>query len=158
MNTAAEPDAKVLFRVPNDDGAAEIETLWAFDLGDDLYRLDNMPYFAYGVSLQDVVYAPLDESEGFPTFQSVHSKSGNRTVRIILDSPAEPGNASRKLLDGLLMIGCTLEGANAIYYAVTIPPQVKLAAVRNYLIESGAEWEHANPTDEEIQSGGEHDA
>jgi uncharacterized protein DUF4265 len=50
--------AKVLFRVPNEDETAEVETLWAFDLGEGRYRLDNSPYFAYGVSVGDVVLAP----------------------------------------------------------------------------------------------------
>lgn len=49
-----EPNAKVLFRVEyEDDDTADVETLWAFDLGEDNYRIDNLPYFAYGVSWND---------------------------------------------------------------------------------------------------------
>jgi hypothetical protein len=35
MNEPIEPSAKVLFRVPNGDGTAEVETLWATALGDE---------------------------------------------------------------------------------------------------------------------------
>ncbi|HET6160752.1 MAG TPA: DUF4265 domain-containing protein [Dongiaceae bacterium] len=88
MSDSQKP-AKVLFRVPNEDGSAEVETLWADDLGGDRYRLDNCPFYASGVSWNDVVYAPYDLDEEFPTFRSVLEKSGNRTIRVILDPPAE---------------------------------------------------------------------
>ena len=87
MNEPSKPNAKVLFSVPDEDGGADIETLWAFNLGSDKYKLDNLPYFAYGVSWNDVILAPFDEDEQFPTFQKVVSKSGNRTIRLIFDTP-----------------------------------------------------------------------
>ena len=158
MSANVEPSAKVLFRVPNEDGTAEVETLWAFALGGDLYRLDNSPFYAYSVSLHDVVYAPVDENEGFPTFERVESKSGNRTVRVILKLPAEPGNESQALLDGLLQVGCGYEGANRRYISVNIPPNIKLSSVREYLIDRGAEWEYANPTYEQVESAANDDA
>jgi uncharacterized protein DUF4265 len=83
MNDHDQPTAKVLFRVPNEDGTAEVETLWAVDLGNDEYKLDNCPFFAYGVSLHDVVYAPIDVDEGRAVFQRILIKSGNRTIRVI---------------------------------------------------------------------------
>jgi hypothetical protein len=50
MSDFNQPTAKVLFRVPNNDGSAEVETLWAFDLGNDQYKLGNSPFYAYSVS------------------------------------------------------------------------------------------------------------
>jgi Domain of unknown function (DUF4265) len=58
------PTAKVLFRLVKQDGTSNVETLWAFDLGDDLYRLDNSPFYAYSVSAGDVVLAPVDLAGG----------------------------------------------------------------------------------------------
>src|SRR5882762_1542525 len=106
MSESAEPLAKVLFRVPDAEGGANVETLWAFPVGEDRYRLDNLPFYAYSVSLHDVVLAPLDADEGFPTFSRVESKSGNRTVRVVFDVPVEPGNESQAVLDGLVQLGC----------------------------------------------------
>ena len=69
MSEPIEPKAKVLFRVPNEDGTAEVETLWATPLGDDRYQLDNSPFYAYSVSWQDIVHAPISAEEGVPTFE-----------------------------------------------------------------------------------------
>lgn len=141
-----DPTAKVLFRVPDDEGGATVETLWAVPLGDDRYTLDNSPFYAYGVSWLDTVFAPVDPQEGLPTFQSVVSKSGNRTVRVIFDPPVAPGNHSDQVLQGLVALGCSYEGANPKYLSVNIPPAVELQEVRSYLIQHDAQWEHADPT------------
>ena len=66
MPDASQPNAKVLFRAPNEDGSADVETLWATHLGADNYKLDNSPFYAYGVSWEDVVSAPFSSEEGFP--------------------------------------------------------------------------------------------
>jgi Domain of unknown function (DUF4265) len=141
-----KPNAKVLFRVPDEEGGAEVETLWATHLGSDNYRLDNSPFYAYGVSWEDVVTAPFNPEEGFPTFERVVSKSGNRTIRVIFQTPIETGNESEQLLHGLIALGCDYEGANRKYISVNIPPGIDLDAVRKYLIEHNATWEHADPT------------
>ncbi|MFC5576662.1 DUF4265 domain-containing protein [Lysobacter niabensis] len=145
-----DPTAKVLFRVPDDEGGATVETLWAIPLGDGRYKLDNSPFYAYGVSWQDIVLAPIDAQEGLPTFQSVLTKSGNRTVRVIFDPPIAPGNSSDQVLQGLVALGCSYEGANPRYMSVNIPPGVELQEVRSYLVQKDAQWEHADPTYESL--------
>jgi hypothetical protein len=150
-----QANAKVLIRVVGDDGATETETLWARDLGDDNYRLDNSPFYAYSVSWEDVVYAPYDEEEQFPTFQRVIERSGNRTVRIIFDPPVKRGNDSDRLLQGLVHLGCSYEGATPSYVAVNVPPNIDLMDVRNYLVERQANWEHADPTYAELFPDGD---
>ena len=150
MNRRSAPDTKVLFRVTEEDGSAQVETLWATNLGNDQYKLDNSPFFAYSVSWQDVVYAPFDADEGFPTFQSVVSKSGNRTVRIMFELPMQPGNSSHTVLQGLASLGCSYENANDSYMSINIPPEADLQLVRKYLIDSQTTWEHADPTYSEL--------
>ena len=149
-----DPTAKVLFRVPGTDGEATVETLWAIPLGNDRYKLDNSPFYAYGVSWQDIIFAPYDKQEGFPTFQSVVEASGNHTVRIFFEPPVEAGDASDQVLQGLVALGCSYEGANRKYISVNIPPSVELQQVRSYLIAREAQWEHADPTYESLFPGG----
>ena len=149
MSEPHHPTSKVLFRVQDTDGTCNVETLWAFDLGHDQYRLDNSPFYVDAVSWRDVVYAPFQDEEGFPTFQHVVSKSGHRTVRLVLGSPGERDNQSA-LLEGLVSLGCTYEGAGKKYFAVDVPPGVDLNVVRTYLIERNATWEHADPTYAEL--------
>lgn len=150
MKQSSSPDSKVLFRVPEDDGSSHVETLWATALGNDEYSLDNSPFYAYSVSWADIVYAPFSESEGLPTFERVVKKSGHRTIRIIFNPPVQDGNESDAVLQGLVSLGCTYEGANRGYMAIDVPPNVKLDVVRQYLIEKAAQWEHADPTYAEL--------
>ena len=150
MTQPSSPDSKVLFRVPEEDGSAQVETLWATALGNDEYKLDNSPFYAYSVSWEDIVYAPFNENEGFPTFERVVKKSGHRTIRIIFNPPVQDGNESESVLQGLVSLGCTYEGANRGYMAIDLPPQVQLEEVRRYLIDKVAQWEHADPTHAEL--------
>lgn len=147
---SSDPDSKVLFRVPEDDGPAQVETLWATALGQDKYRIENSPFFAYSVSWLDVVYAPEDEVEGFPTFMRVVEKSGHRTIRVIFDPPVESGNESEMVLNKLTDLGCTFETANPAYVAIDVPPGGKFDETCRCLIESGVQWEHANPRYSEL--------
>lgn len=150
MTKSVSYNSKVLFRVPNEDGSAHVETLWATPLGNDEYKLDNSPFYAYSVSWEDVVYAPFDKTYGFPTFVRVTRKSGHRTIRVIFDPPVQDGNESDRVLQGLVALGCSYEGANRGYMAIDLPPRVRLDDVRYYLIEKVVQWEHADPTYEEL--------
>ena len=150
MSESSEPNAKILFRVPNEDDGADVETLWAFDLGSDTYKLDNLPYFAYGVSWNDIILAPFDEDEQFPTFQRVISKSGNRTIRIFFDVPFESDNETADLLNTLVSIGCDFENANNKLVVLNIPATVELNEVAEQLNDADVQWEYADPTYEEV--------
>lgn len=142
--------AKVMFRVPDSEGGEDVETLWAFPMGGDLFKIDNSPFYAYGVSWGDTVEAPWSEEHGFPVFRRVVEKSGYRTVRVILKPPAENNNESQKLLEEITALGCSYEGANRSYITVDIPKEIDLWKVRDFLIEKEAKWEHADPTYEEL--------
>ena len=152
MSSVAGPTAKVLFRLAESDGSASVETLWAYDLGENRYKLDNSPFYAYGVSWGDTVLAPHDDAEGHATFHSVLAKSGYRTVRVMFDPPVRRGNESDVTLKGLVKLGCEYERANAQYIVVSIPPNVDLARIVEYLIERKATWEHADPTYDEYHA------
>jgi hypothetical protein len=145
-----EPTAKVLFRVPEEDGSANVETLWAFDLGEDRYQLDNSPFYAYSVSVGDIVYAPVDPDEGRPTFSRVLEKSGNRTVRVIFDPPLADGNSSDDVVKELLALGCSYEGANPTYLCIVIPQESDFAAVCSHLTLREVQWELADPRYDEL--------
>lgn len=145
MTTQQSPDSKVLFRTVHEDGSAYVETPWATALGDDQYQIDNSLWYAYGVSWQDIVYAPMDESEGRAVFQHLVSKSGHRTVRIVFDDAVSPGTASYETLQKLVAAGCRYEGAWGTLFSVDIPPDVAMDDVRSLLIAEDVQWEHADP-------------
>ncbi|MBL0124124.1 MAG: DUF4265 domain-containing protein [Betaproteobacteria bacterium] len=140
---------KVAFEVPNEDGSLEVETLRAEPIANDLYRLDNSPFYAFSVSWRDEVLA-LPSSDGLPTYQKVVRKSGHRTVRVWLDPPFEEGNESAREMQDLVELGCSFEGAYSRLMSINIPPNIDLTLIRKHLIDRGLEWEHADPTYEEL--------
>lgn len=142
--------AKIVFRVPDEDGECYVETLWCRPLGADRYELDNSPFYAYSVSWKDVVLAPYDAAEQRPVFQSVVEKSGHKTIRVAFGEAADSAGTSQSVLDQLVALGCTYEGANPQYISVDIPPEVSLESVREFMIEKDLQFEHADPTYEEL--------
>lgn len=150
MSEDLEPNAKVRFIVPDEDGEVDIETLWAFNLGDDMYKIDNLPYFAYGVSWNDVVLAPFDEDGHFPTYKHVVSKSGNRTIRIFFDVKFTESSESSALLDKLVADGCDFENCNGRLVVLSIPKTVELNRIADQLNDADVPWEYADPTYEEL--------
>jgi hypothetical protein len=76
----------------------------------------------------------------------VVEKSGHRTVRVVLQGPAETSEVAGKLN----ALGCTYEGANPRYLSVDIPPEVNFEDVVTLLIESGEQWEHGDPSHDEL--------
>jgi hypothetical protein len=140
-----KPTAKIALRGP--DG--EIETLWAVDLGSDHYRLDNTPWYAYGISWQDVVEAQPDE-QGQLHFVKLVSKKGNRTVRITAEQPF-----TDEWLERVVSLGATYEGANRRYIGINVPQELALDVVTSFLINEGVTWEYADPTYEEVHGPGD---
>ncbi|MEM1263689.1 MAG: DUF4265 domain-containing protein [Pseudomonadota bacterium] len=154
----ADSMTKVVFRVEAEDGSIDVETSWATQVGDDEYRIENSLFFAYGVSWQDIVRAPFSPEEERPTFESVVRKSGHRTIRAIFDPPIADGNASEVVLSAVVGMGCSYEGANHSYICIDIPPNVDFGAVRQFLMEKNINFEHADPTYDELFPEGGHAA
>jgi Domain of unknown function (DUF4265) len=120
------------------------ETVWADPVGVDQYRLDNSPFWAYGVSWLDVVEARMDEN-GQLAFVRLVEKSGHRTVRVIFDPGIDANPEGKAVIDGVVELGCTFEGMHPGYLAIDIPPGIDLMLVADYLTERNVQWEHADP-------------
>ena len=128
----------------------DVETLWAVALGDNLFRLDNSPFYAYGVSWQDVVEA-REESEGFYEFVRVVEKSGNRTVRIIFQQFSGNHAQGKQILNDIKNLGCSFEGVNSKLISINIPSAADFDVVINYLSQrSDLDWEYADPRYDEL--------
>jgi hypothetical protein len=144
----AERGVKVALTSPDGD----VETLWAKVVGDRAYELDNVPWYAYRLSLGDIVEASGDEN-AILEYERTITKSGNRTIRVILsltDESREWTVESRELVERLKKIGVGYEGANKAFLGLNIPPPVDLQAVAAILTETGVDWEYADPTYEDL--------
>jgi Domain of unknown function (DUF4265) len=61
-----------------------VETMWADRPEGGQYRLDSVPFFAYGVSLRDTFEVKAVDGDPRPYFDKLVRRSGNRTFRITL--------------------------------------------------------------------------
>jgi hypothetical protein len=103
---------------------ASAETVWAERLYDDTFRLKNTPAYAYGLSFDDVVFAPI--VEGRPTFDRLIESSGHSTYRLFLKNGYTSSSIEfEKLWEPLQELGCTFEGSPHLV-AVDVPAEVNI--------------------------------
>ena len=138
-----------LERPPGEDGPAD-DWLWAEPLGSGRYRIESCPFFAYGVSRDDVVRAAGPDGQEAPALEDVIEKGGHRTLRLALDVSVELSTPEvQELLERLLQHGCTHELLRPKLVAIDVPPDADLAQVAELLqglARDGAlVWEWADP-------------
>lgn len=144
----------VRIRVPLERPAGEAgppdDWLWAEPLGSGRYRIESCPFFAYGVSREDVVRAGDAPGQEAPALEDIVEKGGHRTLRLALDATVELGTPGvQALLEQLLQLGCTYELLRPKIVAIDLPPEVDVAAVADVLQAQAREgalmWEWADP-------------
>ncbi len=112
------------------------ESLWAEELGDDLYRIRNVPFFAYGINFYDLVRATADGPELKPEVREVVQPSGHRTLRVLFNDEIDR-DTQVELLDTLKSHKGYYERANASHVAIDVEPDGSYSAVCDHL----QEWE-----------------
>ncbi len=123
---------KILFELESEDGSAEIESVWAIREGNG-YRLDNIPFYAREVAVDDVVNATPD-SDGILRFTGLHRASGHSTIRLWFEKEADV----QAVRDHLRRLGCPSELDLSRLVAVDIPPAVPYATIRTFLDQQEA--------------------
>ena len=133
---------KIRFRLSGNPVASE--TVWAEQVGDNLYRLLNVPYYAMGYAEGDIVRCT--DHDGGEEVVNVERHSGNGTIRIHFSSNPE-GPKAQQVLDELVSVGCTFERASSRLVAVSVPAnaEVPFSQLCNYLNKIGEDvitgWE-----------------
>jgi hypothetical protein len=94
------------------------ETLWAEPFGDDIYRLQNSPFSAFGFSYLDKVRAVGSD---IPTVCEVVESSGNSTYRIKLSKGVIDSEQFKQYWQKLDEIGCTYEGFESKLLSIDVP-------------------------------------
>ena len=100
------------------------ESVWAIPLGDNKYRLQNVPFHAYGVSYDDIVSAKPNE-QGQLIVQGVSERGGHSTYRVIL-SPETTDRDFENAWDKLGSLGSTYERATDRLIAIDVPPETDI--------------------------------
>jgi hypothetical protein len=118
------------------------ETMWAEQLGHGKYRLDNSPFYIYGISHNDI-FAAIS-ADGRLEFSAIESHEGHSTYRVRL----QPGDAPDVFLQHWQFFadsGCAYEGVEASQYLFTldIPRGVPVEPIYRELerIEDLGIWE-----------------
>jgi hypothetical protein len=146
---STELQVKVVF--PFDLGA---ETMWADRLEGGKYRLDNIPSFAYGVSLGDIFEAKAVEGDPRPYFDRVLSRSGNRTFRITLaeNLPESAVTSVEEAQAALKGVSDGQDRHGPEYFVYNVPPGPETSKIES-LLDAGEDeglwsWELSTPIDE----------
>jgi hypothetical protein len=114
------------------------EGVWAKPLGEDRFEVDNVPFYAYGVSLGDVVRASPAGVEGEYVLDAVEESSGHSVVRVKVRArgvdEAEVERRVRRWRETLDAMGCGSEASNLpTLFAVDVPAEVDYQPVRDRL-------------------------
>lgn len=108
------------------------ESLWATPMGNNLYRIENVPFFAYGLNFHDVVLATSDAEDLKPEIRNVVTASGHRTYRVLFEKDIER-QKQIELLESLSKHKATYERANNVHVAIDIKPTGDYIAVYDQL-------------------------
>ncbi|MCG7947293.1 MAG: DUF4265 domain-containing protein [Candidatus Thiodiazotropha taylori] len=126
---------KVHVDLPNSEEVGG-ESLWAEDLGGDLYRIRNVPFYAFGLNFYDVVYAKSESDDLKPSVIKVKTSSGHKTLRVIFtDESTKEERINR--LKKLNKYKAYHENANGVLFAIDVEVGGDYEAVCDMLYE----WE-----------------
>ena len=104
----------------------------ACSLGDDLYEVRNIPFYAYGLNFLDVVRAVSSSEDLKPEIVELVRPSGHSTFRVIfMDKRSEEQRC--ELLRQLNSLNAYFEGATPGHYAIDVEPEADYEAVRSQL-------------------------
>jgi hypothetical protein len=121
---------KIALTFKDEEGNIGTETIWAEDLGEGRFKVDNIPFFALNIAVNDIIAA--EEEDGILHFEQILEASGHSTLQIIFFQPDQ----SSGVLARLEALGCAWEGMkNQPYYSVDIPVSVDYSLVKNLLKE-----------------------
>ena len=108
---------------------ADYEWVWVTPCGDDVYEIDNIPFFAKCVAVGDKVEA-AENSQGELCYKAHSDYSGHSTFRVIIFDPTKMPDLRRSLEE----LGCASELSHLpSLIAVDLPKEVNISAVRHML-------------------------
>lgn len=126
--------SRVIFELNQDDDGYppfSHEGIWAIRIADDVWRVDNIPFFSSEVSNCDSISVSRGVNDAL-LFKSVVSRGGHSTIRIFFNEDSKIPEIRASLRN----LGCSSEGTNIKrLVAVDVPPDVDMRRVEGYLNE-----------------------
>jgi Domain of unknown function (DUF4265) len=122
---------KIVIDLHPEDGwpPVSVESLWVEKSGD-LWRIDNAPFFANSIALNDLVQARRDPKDGVLEFERVVVPSGHSLITILVVDTEELA----KIIDKTIEMGYSIELASKYdLVSVDIAPEQNLDPLLKYL-------------------------
>jgi Domain of unknown function (DUF4265) len=116
------------------EGAVHLgrEGLWVRHLVDNVYVLDNIPSYAYGIDCNDEVYAePVGDDL---VFKGIRDRKGHSVYRVAFDMKnLDSLNYINEFLENIKNFGCHFEGCGGRLFAIDVSPGVDVHSLYKYL-------------------------
>jgi hypothetical protein len=116
----------------------EYEELWSTPVGNGHFRIENIPLFARGIAMGDIVSAVFEGNAH--RFQGVVESSGHSTIRLFVnDADAVPA-----VIERFEAQGCRSEIALTKLVALDVPPAVPLGELLKHLTlgQAQGQWSY----------------
>ncbi|HHD78089.1 MAG TPA: DUF4265 domain-containing protein [Epsilonproteobacteria bacterium] len=97
-----------------------VETLWGEKINKDVYKIASIPFFAKGISFDDLIKVKLDQDKKL--FYDKHISKGDYcTYRFLFDDNDPDATSRRKYLDLLSSYGDMEYYDESDLYALSVP-------------------------------------
>lgn len=110
------------------------ESFWATPLGNDLFKIENVPFYAYGLNFHDIVKATADSDEVIPEIRELFEPSGHRTFRVFFEKSIDR-QKQEDVLASMKDLAISYERCNEIYFSLDMQPNGNYQAVFDRLDE-----------------------
>lgn len=120
---------KVKITYKNNNQELSEEIVWVKKVKN-LYRIDNIPFFAPNVALNDLIRVEIEDGEKY--FDELIEPSGHSTIQTIFLLEERKNEVINKLES----LGCNWEGLqNQKFISIDIPPKVDYEKVKKVLYD-----------------------
>lgn len=134
LDEHGDPLTKVLVELPEEVGTTG-ERLWARQVGEDLYEIRNVPWYAYKLNWGDVVRCAGLSPADLPIVRQVVERSGHRTVRVFFNEQGVSEDEQEAILGKLAELQAFHERHGDNFLALDVEPQADYEAVFTLLAE-----------------------
>lgn len=120
---------KIFFKLIIEDNYPPVseESIWGVDLGNNLFKINNIPFYSKDVSFGDTV--SVVDIDGVLHYKKTIKSSGNSTIRIIFFD----GKEIEDCINAIQKMGCDYEKFSSTFIAINIPITTNLEIVLDYL-------------------------
>jgi uncharacterized protein DUF4265 len=124
---------KVVVDLPTPGGPSG-ESMWAKALGEDLYEIRNVPFFAYGLNFGDTVRAVSPAPDLKPVVIEVVRAGGFSTLRVWISEHVDPSDG-HELMASLIDLHAYYESSTDDFFAISVEPEGDYEAVCERLLQ-----------------------